>query len=371
MYFEFTDDGKVGVGIANYGLMGNAWGFDFSQEYPPIMSPYNKIKLGWLEPIVISESKKYTIPSSADNPIVYKIEEGFPEGEYLLIENRQPKLHDQKMPQGGILIWHVDEKADTEREGFPDQIGWPQNGNHYKVALLQADGGYDLEQGNDHGDSKDAFHADGVHSIGPTGTSTGKAFPNTNCYQDGKVAPTGHIISEISTSSDIMTFRLSKQDNLSTEVSTFFDGGNGQAGVMFDVVPKQDLSIHSMDIHTSSTDSINVEIWSKTGSLDGSERKSEDWTYRGKTTVKGKGAGMRTTVTGFDEMNLKKGVKSALYVTIDDRLMLYSNNLGGRTHDLAADSKHLSILVGVGKKYKFSTTIPNRIWNGTLRYRLE
>ena len=351
--------------------MGNAWGFDASQEYPPIMSPWSKIKLGWLEPTVISKSKVYQIPSSYDNPIVYKIEEGYPEGEYLLIENRQPKGHDEKMPQGGLLIWHIDEKAMIDTEGFPEQEGWPQNGNHYRVALLQADGNYNLERGQNYGDKLDVFHGgeNGVHSIGPSGTSNGKIFPNTNSYQAGNVQYTGHLISEISASGDIMTFRLSKETPSSNELMTTFRGGNGQAGNMFDVIPKSDIVIEGIDIHTSVKSLVNVEIWSKTGTWEGYDRSNAKWTYRGKKTVMGKGPGAKTNVNGFDEIYMKKGRRYALYVTLDHKEMLYSN--GGSHGSVLADDHNLSILVGAGKKYPFNDTINNRGWNGAIRYRLQ
>jgi len=199
--------GSIGVGIGSYGLMGNAWGADFSQRYPPIMSPWNKIELGWIEPIEISKSGIYEITASYNTPTIYIIRDGYKKNEYLLIENRQPQLFDKTIAQGGLLIWHVDEKAKLENDGSPNQVDWPQNGNHYINALLQADGKYNLETGLNYGDAFDAFHANGVDYIGPDGTSVSD-YPNTDSYQSGKVKRTGHVIDRISISADSMTFRF-------------------------------------------------------------------------------------------------------------------------------------------------------------------
>ena len=78
------------------------------------------------------------------------ISDPYPSGEYLLIENRQPVLSDEKLWQpGGILIYHIDENVEgggNRFRGGPFVDGWPGNGLHYKVALLQADGEYELEK---------------------------------------------------------------------------------------------------------------------------------------------------------------------------------------------------------------------------------
>ena len=41
---------------------------------------------------------------------VYRITQGFPVGEYLLIENRQPAGFDNTGFTGGILVFHIDDK---------------------------------------------------------------------------------------------------------------------------------------------------------------------------------------------------------------------------------------------------------------------
>jgi hypothetical protein len=133
------------------------------------------------------------------------ISEGYPSGEYLLIENRQPCGFETAMTQGGLAIFHIDENANNIL-GHPEQVGWPQNANHYEVALLQADSTYGLEKSINRGDGVDAFHAGGVNSIGPYGTSAGSQFPNTQSYQGGTVVDTEVTISNIGAAGPSMSF---------------------------------------------------------------------------------------------------------------------------------------------------------------------
>lgn len=119
-------------------------------EYPGILCPWHRMEIGALEPIEITVDGIYTARASALYKDVYRISLPYEDGEYLLIENRQPVLSDVDLwPPGGILIWHIDENTagiGNRYRGGPFLEGWPGNGDHYRVALLQADGEYELEK---------------------------------------------------------------------------------------------------------------------------------------------------------------------------------------------------------------------------------
>lgn len=193
-------DGSGGSGIGSWGLMANSWGFDNSQYYPPHFSAWSKINLGWVTPTVISGGGSYSISQAESSATAYRIDLGYASGEYLLIENRQPVGFDSAMPQGGLCIFHIDEQASYTTEGYPGQTGWPSNGNHYRVALLQADGVYDLERDANRGDADDPYRAGGVSEISPSST------PNTDGYQGGNIVVTNNRIYNISVSGSTMSF---------------------------------------------------------------------------------------------------------------------------------------------------------------------
>ena len=209
-FFGLPDlyDGIGGTGIGSYCLMSNAWGFDGSQNNPPLMSAWSKAQLGWITPEVVATSGTYTARPSCTYPDIFKISANFPPGEYLLVENRQRCKFDIKLPGPGLAIYHIDESSSFTNEGFPGQTGWPTNGNHYQVSLLQADGKYDLEKGQNRGDTTDLFSGVGVSGISSSGTSTGVEYPNTNAYQGGVIRRTGIAISNITSASGILSFAV-------------------------------------------------------------------------------------------------------------------------------------------------------------------
>ena len=207
---DLYDTSQAGEGIGSWGLMANSWGFDGSQHKPPHFSAWSKIFLGWLSATPLSSPGTYSLHQSETTtngqlPTVYRLNSGYPPGEYLLIENRQPFGFDSGIPASGagLAIWHIDEfKAANNDPGYPSQPGWPENNRHYMVALLQADGAFDLEQGTNRGDAKDTFRSGHASQLTPS------TVPNSNGYQFGNVSTPAFSIQEISSSGSEMTFQL-------------------------------------------------------------------------------------------------------------------------------------------------------------------
>lgn len=201
----------IGRGIGSFDLMSNPYGLVLSQTHPNNMSPWCKMQSGWLEPIEITQDGEYIIEASALSPSVFIIRDKFPDDEYILIENRQPIGWDTYLWGGGLLIWHIDDNANkNSQRGYPGMFGWPGNGNHYQVAVVQGDRNYDLEKGNNNGDMWDFWTAGQELSPGPFEyeATDYSQYPNTNSYMFGSIWPTGIRIYDISESDTVMTFKV-------------------------------------------------------------------------------------------------------------------------------------------------------------------
>ena len=119
-YYESGEWGGYDVDMTS--LMSNAWGEDADGNYlPPPIDAYNRSLLHWYTPETVDGSGVYTVTAQdydAETPAFSALL--IPtrhDGEYFLIENRQPTKWDAALavnyplaPAGlGLLIWHIDE----------------------------------------------------------------------------------------------------------------------------------------------------------------------------------------------------------------------------------------------------------------------
>jgi len=203
---DLYDSDGSGNGSGNYELMANMWGWRNNQWFPPLMSCWTKEQLGWIEPIEVNEPGVYKLEAAGVKPDCIKVTEGFADGEYLLIENRQAEGYDLYMPGGGgLAVWHVDMNNGLDEEGHPNQKDFPKNGLHYRLSLLQHDGKYDLEQKTNRGDYGDLFREG--DELRPDG------LPSSMSYEGGKITETNIWIYDISAPGPEMSFSISFSGN--------------------------------------------------------------------------------------------------------------------------------------------------------------
>lgn len=216
---DLYDTDSTSAGLGSWCMMANSWGFSGDQLRPPHFSAWCKIFLGWTSPYEPTTPGTYFLGQAETFSHAAKIARGFPTGEYLLVENRQPVGMDTNIPAGGLAIYHIDENVGSNTtEGFPGQSGWPGNGNHYKVALLQADNLYELERNITNGNAGDLYRSGGVTRLAPA------TRPSTDSYQGGATCASGNIIDGIGPSGFTMGFSYSFGRVL--HVDKFYAGGD-------------------------------------------------------------------------------------------------------------------------------------------------
>jgi M6 family metalloprotease-like protein len=198
-----TDYSSEGIGAWSL-MAAGSWNYTTTPgDTPAHLDAWSKYYLGWVTPTqVIGTLANESIEQAATAADVYQLLPGSPStgGEYFLVENRQRTGFDTGLPGDGLLIWHIDEaQTNNDNECYP---GGPSCAtNHYHVALVQADGLWELEKGINSGDAGDPFP-------GTTGNTsfTDTTNPNSNLY-DGTLSNVS--VTDISTSGSIMIATLS------------------------------------------------------------------------------------------------------------------------------------------------------------------
>jgi immune inhibitor A len=159
-----VDDSSEGIG--SWCLMA-AGSWNGGGDVPAHPSAWCKANQGWASVTNVTTDGPRNIADVKTSHDVLRLwKDGASGPEYFLVENRQRTGFDADLPGEGLLIWHIDDSQ-------PDNT----NENHYKVALVQADGHRDLELKHNRGDDGDPYPGSaGNHAFSPTST------PNSNGY---------------------------------------------------------------------------------------------------------------------------------------------------------------------------------------------
>ncbi|MCH7689508.1 MAG: M6 family metalloprotease domain-containing protein [candidate division Zixibacteria bacterium] len=168
-------------GIGNWALMSlGSWnGPSPGGSSPSHPCAWSRIQLGFATSTnVTSNTNGVAISNVNQNGTIYRLwTSGNIGNEYFLVENRQKLGYDSYIPQSGLLVWHIDNsKGGNTQEWYPGQT----DANHFKVALEQADGLFEMDQNIDNGDAWDVFPGTGnVTSFNAVSS------PNSDSYTDG------------------------------------------------------------------------------------------------------------------------------------------------------------------------------------------
>lgn len=186
---DLYDTDYSSEGIGNWCLMaGGSWGG--GGDTPSHPSAWCKANQGWVTVVNRTTNGTVNVADVKDSRKVYRLwKNGAASSEYFLVENRQKKQFDTSLPAGGLLIWHIDES-----------VGSNTNEAHYKVALMQADGLRNLENGANRGDGGDPFPGS-TSNVTFNNTST----PNSKSYSN---AGTCVAVTSIPASAPTMTVKM-------------------------------------------------------------------------------------------------------------------------------------------------------------------
>jgi len=157
-----------------------------------------------------------------------------------------------------------------------------------------------------------------------------------------------------------------------------------QTGAMFDVVAAYNLVIVSFDLHLVSSieglqvpsDTAEIEMYTRVGSIDNVERHPGAWTMFFISTIQPvPGVTGGALVDGFESINMNAGERRAFYFHTNSNAYQFSQSdstlAGLVTSDVYVSDPRLAIMVGVGKSslQTFRTSNRNQIWNGSIHYK--
>ncbi len=192
---DLYDTDYSSTGLGNWSIMaGGSWNgyLGSSPSYP---DAWCRIQMGFAMPKVVTANVlSQAIPEVEDSAKIFKLwKNGTPGSEYFLVENRQLTSYDQSLPNGGLLIYHVDDSVATNNnEWYPGHT----SSGHYRVALEQADGLFNLEKNNNRGDPGDCYPGSQNNT-----SFTNSSVPNSQNYH---LSATGVSVKNISISSFTM-----------------------------------------------------------------------------------------------------------------------------------------------------------------------
>ncbi|NIN01847.1 MAG: M6 family metalloprotease domain-containing protein [candidate division Zixibacteria bacterium] len=157
---DLYDYGYDSEGVGNWSVMASGSWLNGGNT-PSHFDAYHKCRILHFSSVVTVESNQTDVEilQAETSPSAYRLWTGAMGGSmYFLVENRQKTGFDSYLPGEGLLIWHVDENAPApnDYQWCPGDPATP----HYRCALEQADGEWELEAcpgySND-GDISDPF----------------------------------------------------------------------------------------------------------------------------------------------------------------------------------------------------------------------
>lgn len=153
---DLYDYGRESRGVGKFCLMGS--GGNANPRNPTNICAYLKHQAGWSDSVIeLSSDMNGSLTAGQNDFYLHRKNLS----EYFIIENRHRSGRDSAIPDSGLAIWHVDEQGSNNNEQMTPDL-------HYECSLIQADGEYHLEKGQNRGDAFDLFSAGGNNRFSDT-----------------------------------------------------------------------------------------------------------------------------------------------------------------------------------------------------------
>jgi len=160
---DLYDIDSSSFGLGKWSLMAyGAWNGPPGPDGKPLgggpagLDAWSKLMMGWFDVEVGGNQTDFILEPVMDSKRIIALYKNGNTSlrEYFLMENRGHDGFDQYIPGYGLLIYHIDEdKGGNTQEWYPGM----DPSKHYKVALVQADGRWDLEMKQNSGDDGDPY----------------------------------------------------------------------------------------------------------------------------------------------------------------------------------------------------------------------
>lgn len=144
---DLYDTDMSSMGLGGWSLMATGSWNQLGLK-PGHLDAWSKVRAGFVTPTVLTQNATGVfLPPAEVDPVAYRLwKSDTITTEYFMVERREKIGFDGSLPAGGLLIYHVDETRPNNDDPY-----------HYKVALEQADGNWQLENRINGGDAGDPF----------------------------------------------------------------------------------------------------------------------------------------------------------------------------------------------------------------------
>jgi hypothetical protein len=153
-------------------------------------------------------------------------------------------------------------------------------------------------------------------------------------------------------------------------MKTTFAAGNGNTGVMFDIVADSTIYITDFDVLTINTVGVDtMYLYYKKGSCQGYGMMPAAWTKADSMPVPITSAMATDTLIFFNRQlnhNMVKGDTLGIYITYKSRSLAYTN--GTAVDSVSRKKSTITVLQDYGIGYKFASVFMPRKFNGIVNF---